>query len=304
MPIDLADHPKLRAALAEVAGKIGTSEVDTVFITPGTDVAVMERSGMRSLLSGASERCLILGAGVLRGMKVLELKSILAHEHGHFHNEDTAGGGFALAVRRSLFAMAMALAQGGVATWYNPAWLFLRAFHKVFLIVSQGASRLQEVLADRWAVRAYGSEAFERGFRHVIRRSALFDAHADATLNEVVKEKLPLLNLYTYKPKDKKDVDDAIQEALDAEPSPYDSHPSPRDRLARAAALAVPAPEPGPDDASPAWTLFADRRWIEEQMTDEVRATVLSSHGVAIPRPRREKKEEAPATEDEAPAPG
>jgi hypothetical protein len=73
--------------------------------------------------------------------------------------------------------------------------------------------------------------------------------------------------------------------------------------LARAAALAVPAPEPGPDDALPAWSLFADRRGIEEQMTDEVRAGVLASHGVAIPRPQRLKKKAAPA-EDEAPPAG
>ncbi len=279
--------------LTEVAGKIGTPPVSTVFFTPGTDVAVMERSGMRGLLGGASERCLILGAGVLRGMKVIELKSILAHEHGHFHNEDTAGGGFALAVRRSLFTMAMTLARSGVAAWYNPVWHFLRAFHRVFLVISQGASRLQEVLADRWAVRAYGSEPFERGLRHVIRRSALFGAHVNATLDEVVTGKLPLQNLYTYKPAKKNDVEKAIEEAIDAEPSAYDSHPSPRARFEAAAALAVPPPEAGPDDAEPAWSLFSDRRRLEEQMTDQVRAQILASHAVAIPRRRKETKKES-----------
>jgi Zn-dependent protease with chaperone function len=286
--LDLAEHPRLQAVLAEVAAAIGTPPVHTVFLTPGTDVAVTERTGMRGLLGGSSERCLILGAGVLRGMKVLELKAILAHEHGHFHNEDTAGGGFALAVRRSLLTMAISLARSGVAAWYNPVWMFLRAFDRVFLVVSQGASRLQEVLADRWAVRAYGADPFERGLRHVIRRSAVFGAHIDATLNEVVAEKRPLLNLYTYKPAKRDDVDEAVEKAIDREPSPYDSHPSPKDRFAWAAALAAPPREPAPDDAEPAWSLFSDRRRLEEDMTDEVRAKVLASHGVAIPRPRRE----------------
>jgi Zn-dependent protease with chaperone function len=228
-------------------------------------------------------------------MKVRELKSVLAHEHGHFHNEDTAGGGFALAVRRSLFAMALGLARGGVAAWYNPAWLFLRGFHRVFLVVSQGASRLQEVLADRWAVQAYGSEAFERGLRHVIRRSALFDAHANATLKEVVNAKQPLLNLYTYKPQEKEDVAQAIEDALHAKPSAYDSHPSPQERFDAARALAVPAPEAGPDDDAPAWSLFSDRRKLEEQMTDEIRASVLTKLGVQISRPEHEEEDEEPA---------
>ena len=53
-------------------------------------------------LRGRAERCLILGVGVLEGLKIGPFKAVLAHEYGHFTNKDTAGGGFALAVRRSL----------------------------------------------------------------------------------------------------------------------------------------------------------------------------------------------------------
>ena len=54
-------------------------------------------------------------------MRQGELKAVLAHEYGHFANRDTAGGGFALAVRRAVLEMARTLAEGGAATWYNPA---------------------------------------------------------------------------------------------------------------------------------------------------------------------------------------
>jgi len=94
-------------------------------------------------------------------------KAVLAHEYGHLSNRDTAGGGFALAVRRSLTTAAVGLAERGVATWYNPAWLFLTGFNRVFLRISQGASRLQETLADRWAASAYGARYFEQGLRHL-----------------------------------------------------------------------------------------------------------------------------------------
>src|SRR6185369_12314593 len=125
---------------------------------------------------------------------------------------------------------AFGLASGGAATWYNPAWLFLNGFNRVFLRISEGASRLQEVLADRWAAFAYGADAFESGLRHVIERSVRFDAHVGATLNEVVKSKAALANLYTYEPAkrvEEKDVAAAVNEALNRKASAYDSHPSP-----------------------------------------------------------------------------
>src|SRR6185503_9969406 len=160
-------------------------------------------------------------------------KAILGHEYGHYSNRDTAGGAFALSVRNSLAATAHGLASGGAASWYNPAWLFVNGFNRVFLRISEGASRLQEVLADRWAVFAYGADAFEAGLRHVVERGVRFDAHVGLTLKEVVDGKVPLANLYTYAPKEKpEDLSNAIEEALNRKSSPYDSHPTPAERFA------------------------------------------------------------------------
>lgn len=164
--LDLEKEPKLRALLDDVAKQIGTRAVDNVYLTPGTEVAVTERGKGKT-----KERCLILGVAVLEGLALRPFKAVLGHEYGHFTNRDTAGGAYALAVRNSLDATAYALAANGAAAWYNPAWLFVNGFHRVFTRISQGASRLQEVLADRWAVFAYGAEAFERGLRHVVERS-------------------------------------------------------------------------------------------------------------------------------------
>ena len=169
--LDLTRNPKMRAVLDDVAARIGTRPVDRVFLTPFTEVAVFDRGSLGAQLRGGSDRCLILGAGVLDGMRLRAFKSVLAHEYGHFHNEDTAGGGFALAVRRSLFAMAMNPATVGVASPMNPAWWFVRGFWRAFLGISQGASRLQEVLADRWAVFAYTGRA--RSKRGLPRHRAL-----------------------------------------------------------------------------------------------------------------------------------
>lgn len=292
LPLEVAGHPRFAAALAEAAGRVGTRPVDRVFLTPGTDAAVYERGGLWQRLRGRTERCLILGVGLLEGMTQGQLKAVLAHEYGHFVNKDTAGGGLALSVRRAVLTMGRALAAGGAATWYNPAWLFVNGFHRLFLRVSQGASRLQEILADRWAALAYGGANFAAGLRHVVERDLRFDRQAGATLKACVEGGAPLRNLYASaagQALDEAEVQRALEEALSAEPSPYDSHPRPADRMAWVGDVPS-AHGRGLDDGAPAWSLFADREALERRLTEEVRANVARNHGVTIPA-------EAPAGE-------
>jgi Zn-dependent protease with chaperone function len=284
--LDLRGQGKLDALLREVAQAVGTRPVDSVYMTPGTEVAVMERGGMFRQVRGVPERCLILGAGVLEGLRLGALKAILAHEYGHFSNEDTAGGGFALAVRRSLLTMAHGLASGGAAAWYNPAWIFLNAFYRIFLRISHGASRLQEVMADRWAAALYGAGPFEEGLRHVITRSVRFDAHVKATLDEVIEAKTPLANLYRYEPRQRAseaDIERGLKDVLNHPPSPYDSHPAPVDRFAAVRAIPARSLPPSAEDDAEAWSLFADRDAIERDMTTYVRRSIQANHGIDIP---------------------
>ncbi|HUR83565.1 MAG TPA: M48 family metalloprotease [Thermoanaerobaculia bacterium] len=277
--LELEHEPKLRALLDSVAAKIGTHAVDNVYLTPSTDVAVMERKR-------GKERCLILGVAALDGLAVRPFKSILGHEYGHFSNRDTAGGAFALSVRRSLMATAIGLAQGGVATWYNPAWLFVNAFHRLFLRISEGASRLQEVLADRWAVFAYGADAFEAGLRHVVTRGVQFDAHVECTLKEVVNGQIPLSNLYTYAPaKAADDVSSAIEEALNRKSTMYDSHPAPAERFALIHKLPAQSIAPELDDDAPASSLFTNFEALQLRMTAQVRENVKANTGLEIAAP-------------------
>jgi len=283
--LDLAGHPEFAALLTEVAEKVGTRPVDRVFITPGTELAVYERGGLGKQLRGKTERCLILGLGVLDVMERDWLRSILAHEYGHFSNRDTAGGTFALAARRSLMTMGRGLAEGGMAAWWNPAWAFFNVFYRVFLRISQGASRLQEVLADRWAAFTYGADAFERGLRHVIAQSVRFDAHVGTTLQEVVEGDKRLSNLYAFapsKPVPASEIEAATQEAFDAEPSAYDSHPRPADRIRLVQALPAQINASSRDGREPCWSLFADGEALQKEMTQQVRFNLAANHGVVL----------------------
>lgn len=279
--LHLNENPELQKVLQEVATKIQTRPVDNVYMTPGVEIAVMERGGFLKKMRGSAERCLILGAGVLDGFQLSDFKAILAHEYGHLVNRDTAGGGFALSVRRSLLTMAQNLAQSGAANWYNPAWLFLNAFYRVFLRISHGASRLQEILADRWAALAYGTRQFENGLRHVVERSVRFNVQANAAVNAISEGVKSIANLYKYEPEEKvaeEEITEAIQKELQASPSPYDSHPCPADRFDLVCKLQGAADIPPSDPGVEMWSLFADPEKLQHQLTDEVRNYVSQQY--------------------------
>jgi Zn-dependent protease with chaperone function len=277
--LELEEHPEFRQVLHDVASRIGTRPVDNVYLTPGTDIAVMERRRRGS----EPERCLILGAGILDGFELQSFKAVLGHEYGHLTNRDTAGGAVAIAVRSRLEKTAMHVAEGGAAAWYNPAWLFLRGFHALFLKISHGASRFQEAMADRWAAFAYGSHNFEAGLLHAVVRSIEFDAQASSTIKQVVDNQKPLMNLYASMPSvaEDSDVRTAVDEHLASETSPYDSHPSFRDRIAWVRALHAPGEESGGAPRE-VWTLFNDREGLQRRMTEVVRANVKANYGVDI----------------------
>ena len=286
LPLELASEPRFAALLDEVAKRVGTRPVDTLYLTPGTDLAVMERGTLFRQMSGRANRCLILGVGVLDGLTLGPFKSILAHEYGHFSNKDTSGGQLALAVRRSLHTTAAQLVEDGNAKWFNPAWLFLYGFYKVFLRISQGASRLQEVMADRWAAFLYGTDAFKAGLGHVVRRAIEFQAYASASIEEVAQARQPLPNLYAHRPVQKIDhaaIDEEFKKTIAREPSPYDSHPSTAHRFAWVEALGVPS-VPEPHDQQAVWSLFDGREAIETRLTEQVRHNLLSQ-GIELPKP-------------------
>lgn len=278
--------PKLKAVVDEVAKRVGTRSVDTVFVTPGTELAVFERGGYLARLRGQGRRCLIIGRGVLDGFERRGFESVLAHELGHFLNRDTAGGDIALVGRNSLMRMGIALAQSGAAGWYNPAWLFFRGYYAVFLRISQGASRLQEVLADRVAIFAYGSAAFAAGYRHVITQSVRFDAHVNLTIDDVVKRNAALGNLYRFVPATPAPADQieaAVTEALDRPAGPYDSHPSSRDRLNWAQLLDVADPD-ATRASEPVLSWFEDLEALDMQMTDTVCESLAVNHDLIVRR--------------------
>src|SRR4030095_1216297 len=133
-----------------------------------------------------AQRILIVGVGVLTDFSQNGFRAVLAHEYGHFSHRDTAGGDVAIRVNADMMKFAHAMALSGQAVWWNIAFQFLRVYHFIFRRISHGATRLQEVLADRVAVLHYGASNFEEGLKHVVRRHIEFDHCVDKEINEAV----------------------------------------------------------------------------------------------------------------------
>jgi len=256
----------------DVARDMGTRPIDEIRITPGTELAVYERGTWREKLQNKARRILILGTGVVNGFKQDDFRCVLAHEYGHFSNRDTAGGDIALRVQNDMMKFYLAMVSAGQATALNLAFHFLRVYHFIFRRISHGATRLQEILADRMAAQFYGAGALEGGLRQVIRRSIEFHALADREIKAGLAARRPLQNLYEAPfAEEGAGSQAAFDKALNRETSEDDTHPSPKDRFRLVASLKNPKRAARPGDV---WELFRERESIAREMMSRLEEQV------------------------------
>lgn len=277
-PMPRGEAPRLWALAEEIARRVGTRPIDAIYVTPGVEVAVTERGGMLRKLRGQGQRCLIVGLGALQGMTQAEFSAILAHEYGHFSNRDTAGGNLAHQVRASMHHMAYRLASRGLARWYNPAWLFINGFNRVFLRVTLGASRLQEILADRYAAMAYGVRNFVDGLSRIIRLDLAFNAQVSREVKLATATGRELHNLYVLPPVEARDeretLDKQLNEIMSRPTSPYDSHPAVSERIRLLQPLQDRYDVAG--EQAPVWDLFDNLDALQAEMTEIVQKNVAA----------------------------
>lgn len=261
-----AEAPGLWQLTREVAKDLGTRPIDEIRITPSTDMAVYEQGNWREKAQDKAKRVLILGIGLLNGFEQDAFRAVLAHEYGHFSNRDTAGGDIALKVRRDMLKFLVAMAIHQQTVWWNIAYLFLRAYNFIFRRISFGATRLQEVLADRVAALTYGAVAFESGLRHVIRCEVEFSYLANQEIENALSTRRSLNNLYELKSTGEKDqeLETTINKLITEKTSEDDTHPSPIDRfryVKRVSSKAVSTTN------AMVWDLFADQQAITREMS-------------------------------------
>src|ERR671923_285463 len=117
-------------------------------------------------------------------------------------------------VSNDMMKFAHAMIINGQATRWNIAFQFLRIYHFIFRRISHGATRLQEVLADRIAAQNFGGQAFEEGLRHVVRRGIEFNQIATKEINEAVDAQRAVQNFYELGPEAERTVEEEINTAI------------------------------------------------------------------------------------------
>lgn len=261
------EAPGLWRIVRDVATTLETRPVTEIRITNGSEMAVYERGTMRDKMNDKAERVLLVGIAGIDGLSQNAFRSVLAHEYGHFANRDTAGGDIAFQVNSAMMNLAFSMAQAGTATFYNIAFQFIRFYHFLFRRITHGASRLQEVLADRVAVYQFGAEAFREGLTHIIRRDIEFSKLADAEINAIANSGRKINNLYAMLAPAGEvgpELKESIEESLSRPTTEDDTHPSPADRFALAER--VNSKEGVEPLRGEVWDLFSDRDALTQEM--------------------------------------
>lgn len=153
-------HPLLFRTLQEVAERLDTSPVDEVHLTPNSAIGVYEEGkGPFGLFK--RRRVMEIGISTLTQLTTSELKSILAHEYGHFTHQDPFYTRFISQVTISLAnSLAVMNAAGGVANFINPFYWFYWLYLRAYALLASGFSRSRFTSTFRFAAMA-GRDWFE-----------------------------------------------------------------------------------------------------------------------------------------------
>ncbi|MEP6787736.1 MAG: M48 family metalloprotease [Acidobacteriota bacterium] len=264
--VERAEAPELWELVRNVASDIKTRPIDEIRLTPGVEMAVYERGKWREKLQDKGERILILGAGSFDGFSTNAFRAVLAHEYGHFSNRDTAGGEVAFRVNADMMRLAEAMVNAQANTHHNLAFHFLRLYHFIFRRITHGASRLQEVLADRVAVHNYGAAAFTEGLEHIIRQKIVFDRLANAEISSALADRRKFANLYDLIPEtdSSSDIETAFKTEFDRPTGEDDTHPAGVDRVRLAQKIEGQTHE---DLKGLVWDFFVDREEVTGGMS-------------------------------------
>ena len=159
------EQPELFHLIREVAASMKTRMPDRVYFIPDVNAFVAEIGGFFGF---GSRRIMGIGLGLLHVDNVSQLKATLAHEFGHYAGGDTRVGGLVYRTRLSIGRVLDNLNRGFLSKPFE-------LYAKLFLRVSHGVSREQELAADRAAVNVAGLEAHLTGLACVARGALLFD---------------------------------------------------------------------------------------------------------------------------------
>jgi Zn-dependent protease with chaperone function len=150
--------PELWTVVRELSAAAHTRAPDEIRLVPEVNAAVSEEARLLGLLGG--RRRMYLGVPLLQGLDVAMLRSVLAHELGHYSRNHTRLGPLAYRGRAVVMATVQATA-GSIVGW------LLMGYAWLYMLVSAAVSRRQELEADEISVAVAGRAVAQQALREV-----------------------------------------------------------------------------------------------------------------------------------------
>ena len=265
-------HPRLFEALHAVADRLQTRPVDTVYLTPTSNISVYQQGSGPFGLLGKRQRVLEIGISTLPLLTRDEFKSILAHEYGHFTHKDPFYSRFIFQVSASLAtSLAVMNAAGGVLNYVNPFYWFWWLYLRAYTLLATGFSRSREFLADRRAAAAYGKQAFVSGLTKVSVDGVLFESTIYANVRHLLTQGKAFTNAFDAFRHVREGIEMVesrerlLAQMRQTRPKWFDTHPTFSERLA---AVADFPDASTPAETGPAIELLSDHQAVEAHLTE------------------------------------
>lgn len=209
LEVSEADEPALWRTVRELADAVQTRAPSRIVLTGDVNAAVSERSRFLGMLPGP--RALYLGVPLVQGLSEAQLRSVLAHELGHYSHADTRLAGITVRGRAQVMRTIArfeeragrtadrerarlqeksdrAVAKGKQPKDVDPgrAGISFRAMAKVYGLYARfyfwatlAGARRQEFAADAAAARITGRDATASALREIPGLSAAHDFYLD-----------------------------------------------------------------------------------------------------------------------------
>jgi heat shock protein HtpX len=221
--------PQLFTIIEEVAKATNQARPEEVYLLNDVNAWVTHRGGVMGF---GSRRVMGVGLPLLKGLSPSELKSVVAHEFGHYVSGDVALGPWIYKTRA-----AIGRTIHGVTGWWLLEALF-NWYARLFMRMTTLVSREQEFVADATAARVAGADAAVSALKRV---EVLAPAYSIYLENEV----MPVLRAgflppvsdgferYLNDPDTAKAFESLATEIrLGAEAGEFDTHPPTAERIA------------------------------------------------------------------------
>lgn len=220
-------HPKLFEQIASVAQAVNQRPPKEVYLIPNVNAWVGESGGIMGI---GSRRIMGIGMPLLQTLSVSEFRAVLAHEFGHYYGGDTKLTPWIYKTRTSIARTIQSLEEGILH-------IVFQVYGKLFLRITHAISRYQEYVADEVAARVESAQALASGLQKIHAASLAYNPFWQ-------NEFLPALNAGYLPPyaegfkcfMSNDNIQNAMMTSVEKElaatsTSPYDTHPSLRERL-------------------------------------------------------------------------